>query len=1236
MMSPLIPGGGYCDPQYNAKFEKYLEKFVAAAHCAFCLMDFLPSNRKLSFQNVVDEVDIRSGGRVDDNVILENSPFIIEQLSSLNAHDPSLDTEIPFEGSHFMNQLKKRSDQFMNLKHERKRRKRVVCKSLMDKSCGGSIDFSVKDTQKRGRPQKEEEAIPIKDSDYWKMQKEAGITPIPRPDPVTSNQLLPPENSNLLGDLLESWAILDNYREFLSLPRMSVEDVVSLIQDGDKSAYSKINDIHVQLIVPLLLQKNAQGHYCAAKNADESISVSSVMWKSIQQCCDTSSRPLLIIKQCLQQGSMWVEIVRILLSEKLNVFMPEYADNVMTMHSIVKELAHSKTYQTVISKDESLVDKTYPQDLLAILGAIESGYYEGGLRSDHQSDSQLFVSRFCLSLSVGSGVDAYCTVLNGWYPARVLSMSLTDRKVSLRFDGWGAGFDEEFSVDDIRMVPRSTFSLRPDVKEVTPDKISSQVWADLEDKSRADNLRKMVRPLNYVGHEAIAQDVIRVLSRSDAASSELLEELLEEFRQSYDSKSFNDYFCEEADGLTELVIRLGQTDYSAIPLTMKIKLLCWLCEEMVACPSAKTYLDNIMEQKISAEKSKAPKQNENDDSKLDSSNPKFCAKRSAEEMLDGSSQAQTDFFRCFKLRLYPIGKDRNNSVYWTFENDQTQPLQRVFCEDYVHGNWAVYSTQSDVETLLTWLCKKGINENHLIQAITSIRKAKPSIPEISSNETSRSRLFCAPASVFIINVMLGEDGKLGAGVKDLDGRVIISTFKPNEMNKSCARDSGMLICDQLVSLDGQPIHDIPSLQEAMCRSKARNSGNMCKLSFLVMRFSDPVKSMPAIEIALNTDVEFRADFHRQQETSDDSMEVVHPINTERVYCESLISLFMEMLYGAAILYPTSSRLGFRGHMWYIKKISSIVFRIHGGDDKASKDLLACMQSCLLDMEFALSQTGRGLVESWFDSRFRYKWAHMCSKACTVSALTFCAFCFYVSIDWSEVSELSSLIDYSKLSKFVPKQLQNFIPKVNDRVLFFGKEYFSAMCTDPMLECVGNAPDFTTMCAVLDVKIYKGGGVKSSIAGIPHARVLLQTIDDNLEDSCHPRLLEEPNYKRINRLLNLASYVVLALPESAPFSSAVSVDDCPNYYDVVTSPMHMGIIQQKISETKYTCSEEYLRDIDLIRSNCILYCTERFPALLPLAEKLHSFAYEVTRRLFVQSSSKELSGSAPPKSHPTVG
>ena len=1271
VMSPLIAGGGNALPSYQPIFDKYLEKFVAAAHCAYCLMDFLPQNRKLSFQNVVDEVDVRSGGRVDDYVLLFHSTFIIEQLSDLNAHDLAQDKEIKFDESFFMSQYKKRAEQFLNLKKEKKRRKKEVCKSLMDKSHGGTIDFSVKDIPVRVKPTKLEPIIPIKDSDYWMAQREAGLPILPFPCPQTSNQLLPSEDAHMLGNVLEAWTIVTNYREFLTLPFFTIETLLGELQ---KQSYdsSILQEVHLQLLLSILLipcesgtaveNRTAPCTYTCVQAGSASndagtriFTNSSILWDSIQECCRScrGDDVLVLVKHFLRQGNMWIEVVRALLNESGEIKLPEYVDAVLVMQQIVEDLLLSPSYQSLVNNVTIPIPDTSDENktLNDVLNSIKNGDYEGGLHSNIDSDvsSDLQMTKYLIKLKKGTKIDAYSATLRGWYSSEVVEANPQERKVIVRFEGWGVGFDETFFASDVELAPYKTLSVSTQYKDTAPNLVPITVFSALEDEFRPLHARRVIRPAGYVPHSAIAKDVQNILSRVVLASGASDgSDILEDFQEAYESKVL-DMFVSNGDKklsadneLQDMANYLKLNSYDSAPLPLKIKLLCWLCESMVASTGAKQFLEDVIERKFSKEKSSRSIKAKVDEIEASTEdNVLKNGKRPSADMLDeeGGGDPQTlpranDTIDSIDVRIIPLGKDRDKRTYWVFRNDLAHQSSfcRIFCEDGFSPlqRWTVFSNESDIQLLLNWLSDYGVDEVMLknkIKTHMSVESAGlvASLPGASVIDTPHMH-------VRYVNVILQPDQRLEAGVKDLDGRLIISTFNLNDQGHSCAKDAGILICDQIISLNSHPVYDVPSLQNAMALVKQDPSNidvnGAVKLKFLILRYASPERLIPAVPIALKTDTDFKYHYDQQlRERASGSLMPSCLLKTEeRVEFNELIGVILEMLHSTAGVYPSSQEHSFQGSRYFINKISNDLFSPHdkksetlqsGGIKCGNSRMLSCLRECLLDMEFALTLDRRAFRTNWEKNRRSYKWRQYCRMSSTFVELAVCAFALYQSIDWKELAEITCPVDIAKASSYVPKQVQAYIPKVGQQVIFFGDAYL-ANTDKPILGCGGVIPSANVACDVLSTKLFKGG---SERCRIPSIKLVLKICEANLAPFKHPEVLHPSgsDSKKLNRLLNLAVFVLLAMPESVPFSSAVSINDCPNYYDVILKPMHLGDIQRKILQNKYTDTSQFVDDIEQIRSNCVLYCSELYPSLLPMVETLRTTALDLTRRLFPEIS-----------------
>ena len=73
------------------------------------------------------------------------------------------------------------------------------------------------------------------------------------------------------------------------------------------------------------------------------------------------------------------------------------------------------------------------------------------------------------------------------------------------------------------------------------------------------------------------------------------------------------------------------------------------------------------------------------------------------------------------------------------------------------------------------------------------------------------------------------------------------------------------------------------------------------------------------------------------------------------------------------------------------------------------------------------------------------------------------------------------------------------------------------------------------------------------------------------------------------------------------------DNCPNYFDIVKTPMDLGTIKKNLRGNKYKSIEEWKRDMELVWSNSILFHTENSTVGL-MAIELQNYFHELTRYL----------------------
>ena len=50
-------------------------------------------------------------------------------------------------------------------------------------------------------------------------------------------------------------------------------------------------------------------------------------------------------------------------------------------------------------------------------------------------------------------------------------------------------------------------------------------------------------------------------------------------------------------------------------------------------------------------------------------------------------------------------------------------------------------------------------------------------------------------------------------------------------------------------------------------------------------------------------------------------------------------------------------------------------------------------------------------------------------------------------------------------------------------------------------------------------------------------------------------------------------------------------DAPDYYDVIKNPMDLGTMLRNVKSSRYKTKAQFMRDLDLIWDNCLIYNSE---------------------------------------------
>ncbi|EON69460.1 hypothetical protein W97_08720 [Coniosporium apollinis CBS 100218] len=101
----------------------------------------------------------------------------------------------------------------------------------------------------------------------------------------------------------------------------------------------------------------------------------------------------------------------------------------------------------------------------------------------------------------------------------------------------------------------------------------------------------------------------------------------------------------------------------------------------------------------------------------------------------------------------------------------------------------------------------------------------------------------------------------------------------------------------------------------------------------------------------------------------------------------------------------------------------------------------------------------------------------------------------------------------------------------------------------------------------------------------------------------------PNYNQLLHLLNSLQNNSNAWP----FIQPVNKDEVQDYYDVITNPMDLSTMEEKLEKDQYETAEEFLRDAKLVFDNCRKYNSESTP-YAKAANRLEKFMWGRVREV----------------------
>ncbi|KAJ9211324.1 hypothetical protein DTO166G4_7058 [Paecilomyces variotii] len=101
----------------------------------------------------------------------------------------------------------------------------------------------------------------------------------------------------------------------------------------------------------------------------------------------------------------------------------------------------------------------------------------------------------------------------------------------------------------------------------------------------------------------------------------------------------------------------------------------------------------------------------------------------------------------------------------------------------------------------------------------------------------------------------------------------------------------------------------------------------------------------------------------------------------------------------------------------------------------------------------------------------------------------------------------------------------------------------------------------------------------------------------------------PHFNELRRFLNQ----IQNHKQAWPFLNPVNRDEVPDYYDVITSPMDLSTMEEKLENDAYTAPKELVRDLQLIFSNCRQY-NDATTVYARCAAKLEKFMWSLIKEI----------------------
>ena len=757
----LVSSQGYSgvpSTGYSRVFHETISMFQVSSHVAMCLLDYLPINPKFSFNDVVSEISRRTNGIISDIDLLKFHNFIVGQISALEK-PVEWHAKISFNNCQFITQLKKYGElysanpgSYVQGSYQSNKKSRISDGSESNKA---DVEIGKKSVRQGSRN------APSSGND-------SKLEPFCAPSDKNEKLKTP---SHLVGLLLNTWNFLMNFKGFLNLPSMSVEMFEHCLF-GHSSPYNEdpsdalfgtsniLNNIHVSLLSKLLGEKVRSAISKASANVeanvvDNDLIISTLLLHYHKFCekdfKDLSSKDYTYLDNklagILQIGSAWVELARIIVSERFDMMLVEYVDYIEECENIIESIMKESDYSQLVTSLENDSNTLFEtSDLKYIYNRIGDAWYERTERIEAPKEL----------IFVGSLVDAFSSKMSIWYPGIIVSKN--DDNIVVRFLCFGNNPDlfETIPVGcSYHLAPYLSVSNHGVLRYQTPVKSAVVPTAATIDRggghieivadtrlffttirdhySQKDNSEKLIDAIDRLSESFEERYNTKVLipfqkfeeskllfEKLNMSSSSIMtsHEWLSIKQSSDDKVNFKTEMSVSSD-LKDIIQFLSTLNYEDIPFEMKLQLLNCLCMELLTTERLRSYLEELGEFRYQYDRSMRSKK------AVELDTDDVGSKR---KLIDGDDDPDTEpkatidrskfpDYQILFTRLAPVGTDRDGRQYWIFPRD---PSNRIFCETRSSSRlseFVIFSEVDEIHNLCYWLQDKVSKEYKLKQSI---------------------------------------------------------------------------------------------------------------------------------------------------------------------------------------------------------------------------------------------------------------------------------------------------------------------------------------------------------------------------------------------------------------------------------------------------------------------------------------------------------------------------------------